>query len=75
MIDENSVLIAKENVHDESFYVDKDDNSVVRSIKIFEEIFEEAGFMVVKRFEQPGFPEDLFSIVAFVLKPACLVGK
>eukprot|EP00347_Sterkiella_histriomuscorum_P022135 403331558 len=68
MIDSNSLLVAKENVHDEGFYVDKEDNSVVRSDKIYQEIFEEAGFMVVKQQYQPGFPEDLFNISIYVLK-------
>jgi hypothetical protein len=40
------MIFAKENVHDDTFYVDKDDNSVVRSDKILQEIFAEAGFIV-----------------------------
>jgi protein N-terminal methyltransferase len=42
------MVFVKENVHDDGFYVDKDDNSVVRSDLIFNEIFEKAGFTVVK---------------------------
>lgn len=44
LTDDNSIVFVKENVHESGFYVDKDDNSVVRSDKIFQEIFEEAGF-------------------------------
>ena len=43
----NGMIFAKENVHDTGFYLDKDDNSVVRSDKIFEELFEQAGLQVV----------------------------
>ena len=66
--DENSMIFAKENVHDSGFYVDKDDNSVVRSDKLYFEIFEEAGFDVVRHLYQPGFPEDLFKISFYALK-------
>ncbi len=31
----NGMVYVKENVHDTSFYVDKEDNSVVRSDKLF----------------------------------------
>ena len=34
------MVFVKENVHDTGFYVDKDDNSVVRSDKLFEDLFE-----------------------------------
>ncbi|CDW75016.1 methyltransferase-like protein 11a [Stylonychia lemnae] len=66
--DENSLLICKENVHDDSFYVDKEDNSVIRSDKLFQEIFEEEGFCIVKHQIQPGFPDNLFTISIYALK-------
>lgn len=62
-----SMLFVKENVHDTGFYVDKDDNSVVRSDKLFEQIFEQAGFTVVKHIYQPGFPKDLYKISLYAL--------
>ena len=61
------MIFVKENVHDIGFYVDKDDNSVVRSDKLFEELFEEAGFTVVKHIYQQGFPKDLFKISLYGL--------
>lgn len=61
------MVFVKENVHDTGFYVDKDDNSVVRSDAIFEELFERAGFSVVKHIYQPGFPKDLFKISLYGL--------
>ena len=35
LTDENSMIFVKENVHETGFYVDKDDNSVVRSDTLF----------------------------------------
>ena len=63
----NGMVFIKENVHDSGFYVDKDDNSVIRSDKLFQELFEQAGFTVVKHIYQPGFPKDLFRISLYAL--------
>ena len=63
----NGMVFVKENVHDTSFYVDKEDNSVVRSDKLFQELFEKAGFTVVKHVYQPGFPKDLYKISLYAL--------
>ena len=68
LADETSMIFVKENVHDSGFYVDKDDNSVVRSDRIFQDIFEEAGFQVVKHIYQPGFPKELFKISLYALR-------
>lgn len=62
-----SMIFIKENVHDTGFYVDKEDNSVVRSDKLFEALFERAGFSVVKHIYQPGFPKDLYRISLYAL--------
>ena len=62
-----SMVFIKENVHDHGFYVDKEDNSVVRSDKLFQEIFEKAGFTAIKHIYQPGFPKDLFRISLYAL--------
>ena len=62
------MIFVKENVHDTGFYVDKSDNSVVRSNKLFEELFEQMGLTVVRHIYQPGFPEDLFKISLYALK-------
>eukprot|EP00347_Sterkiella_histriomuscorum_P023272 403335282 len=70
LTDENSLIFVKENVHESSFYVDKDDNSVVRSDQIFQDIFEQAGFIVVKHVYQQGFPKELFRISLYALKKA-----
>ena len=42
------MIFAKENVSNNSFNVDKDDNSVMRSDEQYKQIFEEAGFQIVK---------------------------
>lgn len=64
------MIFVKENVHETGFYVDKDDNSVVRSDKLFQEIFEQAGFIVVKHIYQQGFPKELFRISLYALRKA-----
>jgi protein N-terminal methyltransferase len=61
------MMFVKENVHDFGFYVDKEDNSVVRSDKLFESLFERAGFTVVKHIYQLGFPKDLYKISLYAL--------
>jgi hypothetical protein len=61
------MVFVKENVHDSGFYVDKEDYSVVRSDKLFEGLFEEAGFTVIKHIYQPGFPKDLYRISLYAL--------
>ena len=63
------MIFAKENVHDTGFYVDKDDNSVVRSDTLYLELFQEAGFEVLKHMYQPGFPDDLYNISFWALRP------
>lgn len=66
----NGMIFVKENVHDTGFYVDKDDNSVVRSDKLFVELFEQAGLEVMAHIYQPGFPKDLFKISLYALRIA-----
>lgn len=68
LADDNSMIFVKENVHESSFYVDKDDNSVVRSDDLFQEIFEKAGFTVVKHIYQKGFPKELYRISLYALR-------
>jgi len=63
------MVFVKENVHDTSFHVDKKDNSVVRSDKLFQELFEKAGFTVVKHLYQPGFPKRLYKVSLYALTP------
>lgn len=65
---EKSMIFVKENVHDTGFYVDKDDHSVIRSDKLFEELFEQAGFTIIRHVYQPGFPKDLYKISLYALK-------
>jgi hypothetical protein len=40
----------KENVHGEGFYVDREDNSIMRSVQHFDSLFEQAGFVTLKQF-------------------------
>lgn len=56
-------------MHDDGFYLDKDDFSVVRSNSMFLEIFKTSEFEVIQNFKQPNLPEDLYDVAVYVLKP------
>ena len=43
-IKKSGLLFVKENVNDEKFLVDKSDNSIMRTNRQFEVMFEDAGF-------------------------------
>ena len=46
------LLFVKENVHTDNFLVDREDNSIMRTQQHFEAIFEDAGFRVLRQFNQ-----------------------
>jgi protein N-terminal methyltransferase len=48
VLNKSGLLFVKENVHDHTFLLDKDDNSIMRTTKHFEALFEDAGFKVLK---------------------------
>ena len=59
VIDEDGnsgLVIVKENVKSHGVYLDKEDNSLIRSIKHFEAIFKDAGLEVLHGSFQPGWP-------------------
>ena len=43
-VKKSGLLFVKENVNDEKFLVDKSDNSIMRTNRQFEAMFEDAGF-------------------------------
>lgn len=70
---QNGVIIVKDNVtkdssSDGTFWVDKQDNSIIRSEFLMKQLFEAAGLKVVLRRLQPNFPEELFPVISWVLK-------
>ena len=65
---DSGLIIIKENVKSRDFYVDKSDNSVIRSPQYFLKIFDAAGLEVLHSSYQPGWPKDLYEIVLWVLR-------
>ena len=64
----SGLIFVKENVKNRDFVVDKDDNSVIRSVIYFNKIFEAAGLEIIHSSYQPGWPKDLYEIVLWVLR-------
>lgn len=73
----NGVIVIKENVQQdredaEEFYgfeVDKSDNSIIRTVEQYRQIFSDAQLEVVLEMKQRGFPPPFFSIHMFALRP------
>ncbi|KAL8278482.1 hypothetical protein RQP46_009172 [Phenoliferia psychrophenolica] len=47
---------------------DDDDSSITRSDKVFRKVFEDAGLTLIRREVQKGFPQELFPVIAYVLR-------
>ena len=62
------IIIVKENVRNTGIWLDKDDNSAIRSPMHFDKIFQAAGLEQIHKSDQPGWPKDLFAIKMWVLK-------
>ena len=50
-------------------YLDKEDNSLVRSESFFQKIFEICGLEILHQSRQPDYPKDLMNLTMWVLKP------
>ncbi|KAJ2745519.1 hypothetical protein GGI20_002123 [Coemansia sp. BCRC 34301] len=61
------IVCVKENVAKDGYVVDSYDSSVTRSSAIFERIFSAAGFKVVAKQFQTGFPHDLFEVCMWAI--------
>ena len=66
---EKGMVVVKDNVASEGFFVDREDMSILRCRSYMKELFGEGGFVVVKEGELEGFPEGMFETVAFALAP------
>lgn len=63
-------IMAKENVTaNNTFYVDKTDNSVTRAHAQYMSLFAEADAIVEDTQLQKGFPSDIFPVRMYLLKP------
>ena len=64
----SGLIVIKENVKSSGVYLDKEDNSLIRSPLHFKAIFDAAGLEIVHSSYQPGWPKDLFEIMMWVLR-------
>lgn len=67
-LEDDGLVIIKENVIDKGIFFSQEDYSKVRSDLIFKEIFLKNGFKIVKHFHHPNWPKDLLKVSIFVLK-------
>ncbi|KAL6761540.1 AdoMet dependent proline di-methyltransferase-domain-containing protein [Haematococcus lacustris] len=63
------VMFVKENVADTGFVVNEQDHSFTRSQALFEAAFQMANYQVVGHRVQTGFPEDLYEVHMWALRP------
>ena len=64
----SGIIIVKENVRNTGIWLDKDDNSAIRSPMHFDKIFQVAGLEQIHKSDQPGWPKDLFAIKMWVFR-------
>jgi len=66
-------IFAKENTTKKKVYeFDSDDSSVCRNDQVFRKIFDEADLELVDTCRQPDFPEELYPVYMYVLRPKAL---
>jgi protein N-terminal methyltransferase len=66
----SSVIVLKENVtRDDRYFLDTDDNNVIRSDAQFKSLFAQAGLQLFRQTYQKEFPKELFPVCMYVLKP------
>ena len=64
----SGLIFIKENVKNTGCYLDKEDNSLIRSPVHFNAICEAAGLEILDKSYQPGWPKELFDIYMMVLR-------
>ena len=65
----SGLIYVKENIKQHGAWLDRDDNSLIRNAVHFQKIFEVAGFEVLHKSTQLGWPKDLFQLMQWVLRP------
>lgn len=68
-LNENGMIIIKENISSHGIVEDSLDSSVTRPIDEFLRIFQLANLRVVRQAAQNNFPKQLFSVKLFALRP------
>jgi protein N-terminal methyltransferase len=67
-LEENGMIIIKENIVLRGSKFISFDYSKVRSDSIFKSIFEKSGLKIIRHFHHPNWPKDLLKVSVFVLK-------
>ncbi|XP_038209639.1 N-terminal Xaa-Pro-Lys N-methyltransferase 1-A-like [Zerene cesonia] len=68
---ENGLVVIKENITtSDDLEYDDVDSSVTRPIKLMLKIFEEANLEILRTEIQTGFPDDIYPVHMFALKPS-----
>eukprot|EP01063_Lacrimia_lanifica_P000797 TRINITY_DN1039_c0_g3_i3.p1 TRINITY_DN1039_c0_g3~~TRINITY_DN1039_c0_g3_i3.p1 ORF type:complete len:251 (+),score=102.02 TRINITY_DN1039_c0_g3_i3:554-1306(+) len=65
----NGIIFIKENTSSSGFIVDKDDSSLTRNDGHYRHLIAEGGGEVVKHAQQQDFPEELFKVFMYAVKP------
>ena len=60
-------IIIKENICERGTSRDDEDNSVIRTVQMFNDIFDKVGLMILHTSRQPGWSKDLFPVQLWVL--------
>lgn len=68
-VKQGGIIVVKENVSEDLPVFDSNDSSMMRSRKAFEKIIRKAGLEIVSHEYQEGFPEELFKVSIWVLRP------
>jgi protein N-terminal methyltransferase len=66
-LNENGLVIVKENIVSKGIQFSSQDYSKVRSDLKFKELFEQTGLKIIKHFHHPNWPKDLLKVSIYVL--------
>lgn len=67
-LEENGLIIIKENIVFKGSQFSNQDYSKIRSDKYFRDLFSKCGLNIFKHFHHPNWPKDLLKVSIFVLK-------
>ncbi|KAJ9592648.1 hypothetical protein L9F63_015685, partial [Diploptera punctata] len=66
----NGIIVVKENLTSSNkVEVDKEDSSVTRPVSLMKKLFKKAGLHCIKEQKQSNFPQGLYTVKMFALKP------
>lgn len=64
----SGIIVIKDNIlRSEGFWVDRSDNSIIRSDIFMRSLFARSGLSVLQANLQPNFPKELFPVMAYAL--------